>query len=333
MPALAKESQKAVCEHGRSVLYQNVPSLGERSAMAASLVSPDGSLGMVYVESSSTRASKFSVPDLDILMFAAMQMASGLDQVLRDQTDMIARKIGQNQEMSRKVQQRIAPWKLPQWPGLAVGVFSESGKNECTDFYDIVPNGQEQGMVLIGRTGSDETDSALTMAEIGSAFRIGAVHRVQPQVMLRLANWVIYGYRNEPRRISAGVLAIDPDSGEFLVSLVGEIHGWVIGDSGKVTKIGRHTDVWIGQARKSKFEGVTGKLKTRESLVLFTEGIFKLRAPDGRTFSRDQFEEYLSDSSAQPLSGVMSDLVSEIKNFTGGEAFASDMTVVMLRKL
>jgi len=330
-PEPARESSNAVVECGRAVLYQSSERLPERSAMAAPLVSPDGSIGMVYLESQSNK-QKFNVADLDTLVFLGTQMAIALDKLLREQTEQLEQIRSLDQELARKVQTRMAPWKLPQWPGLQLAVLAEQGTGQCSDFYEVVPLADKQGMILIGQTGADETDSAISMAEVCAAFRIGAVHQDMPQVLMRQINWLVSNTRTEPRRISAGMLSINPQSGKFIISLAGNIFGYLIDDTGKAVKIKEQGNQLIGEARKSKYKAAQGRLAPGQTLVLCTGGIFKLRSLRRDSFQEQQLIDLLSDSSTQPVAGILSDLADDISVFTSGKKPELDVTVLMLRK-
>jgi len=330
-PATAQASRTAVAECARAVLYQNTEMFKDHSAMAAPLVSSTGSVGMAYVESRPGR-QKFRVPDLDIFMFICTQMAVRLDRILHEQTEQVSAEHAINQRVAKNVQSRVTPWQLPQWPGLNLLVFSEPGQTECTDFYDVVAQGNRHGTVLIGQTDRTETDTALSIAQVCSAFRIGAVHMDAPQVLTRQINWVVYGSMGQPRRISMGILAIDPGSGAFQVCLVGEVHGYAVDQAGKPIKIEMHNDQLVGQARKSSYQAVQGQLQVNQTLVLCTNGIFEMTSPDGQTFREEQLVNLLADNYSQPPATTLKALVDEVSAFTAGQKPNRDVTVFVLRR-
>jgi len=330
-PPLAQECAYAVCECGRAVLYQETDKLPGRSAIAAPLVSPDGSLGMVYMESVTDRP-RFTVPDVDTLVFLGTQMAIALDKLLRAQTKRLGEMKSLDQELARKVQARMAPWQLPQWPQLRFAILSEPGTGDCTDFYDVVPMGENHATILVGHTGSSERDTAITIAEICAGFRLGAVHRDAPQVLMRMLNWMMFSTGGEPRRISAGIVSIEPESGNFVLCLAGDVNGYLVDAHGRVTKVETRNPHFVGEARKAKYDAVQGRLAPSQTLALCTRGLFKLRSAEGQSYSEEQLMDLLADIGTQASDTILGDLADDISAMLGGQKSNCDITMLILRR-
>ncbi len=330
-PATARKISFAVVECARSIFQQSLADNPERSAIASPLVSPDGSLGMIYLESQPGKP-RYTVADLDILVFICNQMALGVDRLLRLQNDQVNKFRTLDQELARKVQASTAPWQVPQWSGLQVSVLSEAGSGMTTDFYDIVPLGEEQAMVMIGQSAEGKSDTSISIAAASAAFRIGAVHRDMPQVLTRQLNWVLFTTASEPRELNLGILSINPKSGEFYICLSGMILAGLLTGSGKYTKIQTPNNPLVAQARKAKYEAVRGILKTGQTLALVTEGIFAVKSPSGETISPEHLWDVLSDSSEQVATRMMNDLIDDISAFSGTKRHEKDISVVLLKK-
>ncbi|MFA5865646.1 MAG: SpoIIE family protein phosphatase [Phycisphaerae bacterium] len=330
-PPTAQKFAFATVECACALLQPALGNNPDRSCLACPLISPDGSLGMIYLESD-PKNSPYNVADLDTLVFVCNQMALAIDLLLRRERDQMDHIRVLDQELARKVQARTAPWKLPQWPELHMAVLSEPGTQACSDFYDLLPLGDKQGMVLIGQTTTDSSDAAVCIAEMSAAFRIGAVHRDEPQVLMRQVNWLMHATAGEPRRISAGVLMIDPQSGEFCICLAGNIHAYLIADNGKIVKIKYGHNPLVGKSRKSKYEAVKGTLIEQQTLALCTDGIFSVTSDKDEPFDEKHLLDLLSDSFGQIPARILSDLADDISAFTGGKKASNDITLLLLQK-
>jgi sigma-B regulation protein RsbU (phosphoserine phosphatase) len=286
---------------------------------------------MIYLESAKGKP-RYNVADLDTLVFICNYLGMAIDRLLRMQTDQLDKMRSLDQEMSRKVQLRTAPWQLPQWPELQVAVLTEPGAGACTDFCDVLPLGEKQAMILVGQTSAGEADTAVSIAQMSSAFRIGAVHRDMPQVLLRQINWMMFSTTNEARHLSAGVVSIDVQTGEFNLCLAGNVFAYLIGSTGKAVQIKTEGNPFVGEARKSKYEAVQGKLNSDQILALCTGGVFSVESPDNRTFGEQHLLDFLSDSCDQVPARILSDLAEDINSFTGGKKPANDITLLLLRK-
>jgi serine phosphatase RsbU (regulator of sigma subunit) len=330
-PVQAERFKFATVECARALIQQSLGNDPERSCMAGPLVGPDGSLGMIYLESAKGKP-RYNVADLDTLVFICNQVAMTIDRLLRMQTNQIDKIRSLDQELARKVQARTAPWQLPQWPGLKVGALIEPGTGACTDFHDIVPLGAEYGMILIGQVSAGQPDTAIGIAEFSAAFRIGAVHRDVPQVLMRQINWVMFNSSGEPRRITGGVLGIDPVSGEFNLCLAGNVFAYLVRAEGKVVRIRTEGNPLVAESRKSKYEAAKGRLNPGQILVLCTGGLFSLASASDERFTEEHLLDFLSDNADQIPARILSDLVDDISGYTGGKKPANDITLLLLQK-
>ncbi len=330
-PGMAGKLIYATVDCARALLIQVMENNPDRSCMAVPLVSPDGSLGLIYLESEPGKP-RFNVADLDTLVFIANQVAMSIDRLLRQQTTQLDQFRTLDQELARKVQARTAPWQLPQWPELQMAVLAEPGTGICTDFYDVLPLGEKQAMVLVGQTPAGQSDTAISIAEMSAAFRIGAVHRDIPQVLMRQMNWLLYTSASEPRRLSCGVIGIDPESGEFCICLAGNVFAYLVGSGGKVFKIRTENNPLVGESRKSKYEAMKGKLGSDQILAICTGGIFSITASNGSRYTEEHLLDFLSDTYGQLPARVLGDLADDVTAFTGGKKPSDDITLLILRK-
>jgi serine phosphatase RsbU (regulator of sigma subunit) len=330
-PATAKRFSFATVECVRAILQQVLDTDPERSCMACPLAGPDGSMGMLYLESIKGKP-RYTVADLDTLVFIASRVAMVIDHLLRLQTDQIEKIRSLDQEMARKVQARTAPWQLPQWPELKLAVLTEGGSSACTDFYDVLPLGEKMGMILVGQTSAEQSDAAVSIAEFSAAFRIGAVHRDIPPVLMRQINWLLFSSSGEPRKLSAGILGIDPQSGEFCISLAGSVSAFLIGTSGKVVQLKTDNNPLVGESRKSKYEAIKGRLNVNQFLAICTNGLFSVTSPDGEKYTQEHLLDFLQDNADQIPTRIMSELVDDLSAFTGGQKPVNDVTLLLIRR-
>jgi serine phosphatase RsbU (regulator of sigma subunit) len=330
-PAAAKNFSYATVECGRALLQQIMEGDPECSCICVPIMSADGCLGMIYAETGHN-SPRFTIPELDTFMFLANQYAIVIDRILRRRTEQLDKIRTLDHELARKIQSRTSPWQLPQWPGLSVAMLAEPGEDVCTDFHDVLPLGDEQAMMLIGEVPVGQTDSGVCLAEMSAGFRVGAIHRDAPQVLMRQINWLMFSLSPEPCSISAGIVSIDTQTGEFFLCLAGSVLAFLVSGSDKVVSIRGNGNPLIGQTRKAKFEGIKAKLLPGQSLVLCTSGIFSLTSEANERFHEDQLSDLLMDGFGQTTSRVLSEITDDISSYLNGRKPQRDLTLMMLRK-
>lgn len=332
VPSSARQFSYAVVECGRGVLKQPPADAHNSSAIAAPLIGPDGSLGMIYLESRADK-SRYNVSDLDTLIYICYQMGLILDNLLRRQTEQLEKLRDIDQQFAKKLRSNIAPWQIPQWPGLQIGVLSDEGQGIPTDFYDIVPVGEELAGILVGKLPENIQDSAICIAQISSAFKIGIVHRDTPQMLMRQINWLLFCSSSEPRYVSMAIANIDPRSGEFYISTAGAVFSYLVSGLGEAKLLQTPNNPLVGQAKKAKYEMIKGVLQPDQYLVLFTPGVLNIRSLRGESITEKGILDTIADSTAPTAGGVVNELADYIRGFVGEEPPLEDTTIVIIRKL
>jgi len=331
IPPTAQRFSFATVECGRAMLQSCMEDDPERTCICCPLIGPQGSLGMVYLESNPLTI-RYNLNHLDNLFFICNHLAMAIDHLMQKEQQKSQQIRALNQELAKKVQSCIASWQVPQWPELQLAVLSEPGTGPCTDFYDIVPLGEKQAMILIGHAFSESSDTAVCIAQMISAFRIGAIHRDHLHVLMRQINWLMNATAPEPRRISTGVLAINPETGEYSYCAAGDIYAYLLGMSGKVVKIQNSPNPLVGESRKSKYETVSGKLATEQLMVLCTHGIYSVVSDQKAPFDENHLWDVLADNRDQPPARIITELAEDIGGFTGGKRTVNAVTLLVLRK-
>lgn len=331
-PSQASDMSFAVVEAGRHVL---VPDFGEqphRSALAVPLTSPDGVLGMIYCESVPNK-SRYTVSDLDFLSYLGTQVAVVLDRLLREETRQIEEVRDAGLDLARRIQSRVVPWQLPQWPGYQMAVFSESGTKRCSDFYDVAVLADKKAAILVGSVLARGTQTAVTMGEICAAFRIGAVHRDTPAVLMRELNWLI-GLRGQAEDRLAGCVTgvLDPETGTFELAGAGPICAVLIDEDGGSEEVCPNPGPVIGREKKVKYESVSSTLQPGQVLAIFTPGMEQATDKMGRQWGRQRLVRSLADAFGQAAARMLSDLADDLMQFAGRKRQDEDMSLLLIRR-
>ena len=75
------------------------------------------------------------------------------------------------------------------------------------------------------------------------------------------------------------------------------------------------------------------QLEPGDRLLLFTDGLWDGRSPDGDQFGRARLREYLSETTSLPLNEAVQGLVSLVEEHLDGVDFEDDFTIVAVERL
>ena len=101
--------------------------------------------------------------------------------------------------------------------------------------------------------------------------------------------------------------------------------------SGNVEQIPATTGMGLGVEENVRFETKRTVLGPGDRLLLYTDGISEAMDGAHRVFSERRLRAFLEQSRECPPFEMISDLVSEVRRFTGDAPQSDDITVLALR--
>jgi len=99
-------------------------------------------------------------------------------------------------------------------------------------------------------------------------------------------------------------------------------------DRGRIEKLGR-PGLLVGAFPDARFEVQEYRMDVPSSLLLFSDGLYEVPAPDGSIMGLDQFIDLLQGNGAGP-SIDLDEILNEIRRVSNGAGFADDVSILRL---
>ena len=302
------------------------------SVLAGPLAVPEGTLGMVYIDTGDT-GRHYDVRDFDFFVLLLNTFAYQLDAIFKSVARNRAAMIDGQVSVAHEIQARLTPRKLPQWEELQFGAFREPGCERAGNIYDVARLSNSTAAFMVAHTSVGGGLPGMLMAQAQTAFRLAAMHLDPPNVYLRALNWMLYdGQKDHPLECFAGV--IDPATGEVRYSLAGHLGAYIIGQRGEERRLGPDEALpALGLVKSTVYPLLSEELAPGETLVLFTPGVTTAKNRSGETFGEERFVSILGDGFAQLASSMLKDMLTDLRNFTEGGSQPDDITVLMAHRV
>ena len=332
LPEVAGVLKPRVLDRAQFMLVPIFSSDEPMSILSGPLVGPDGTLGMLYMDTGNT-GRRFDTPEMDLFVVLSHVIAAQLDAIFkiaaRNRTAMLEGEV----TVAHAIQNRLTPRKLPQWPGLQWGAFREAGVQHTGDIYDVVKLSNGHAAFVLAHTPSTGPMPSLLMAQVQTAFRFAAMHQDQPHVVLRSLNWLLYdGEKDHPLDCVVGM--IDPETGELRYSIAGTTGAYIIGARGEERPLLPDTPTpSLGMTKSASYPLLPEQLEPSETMVVYSPGVTTAKNRDEETFGEERFINILCDGFGQLASAMMKEMLTDLRNFTEGGSQPDDITVLMAHRV
>jgi len=332
LPEVGQNLKPRILDRGQFVMVPLVSVQERMSVLAGPLNGPDGTLGMIYLDTGDS-GRRFDARDLDFLSVLANVFAYQLDAVFKALARNKAAMIEGQVSVAHEIQARITPRKLPQTDELQFGAFRETGRERTGDIYDVVRLASNKVAVMVAQTPASGAMPSMLMAQAQTAFRIAAMHQDGPQVFLRSLNWLLYdGQRDHSLQCFAGV--IDPVTGQLQYSMAGHVGAFMVGARGEDRSLApQDLPPELSLNKAAVYPLLTEQIEPGETLVLFTSGVTTAQNRKGETFGEERFVNILCDGFGQLASATLKEMLTDLRSFTEGGTQPDDITVLLAHRV
>lgn len=331
LPETGESLKPRVLDRGQFIALSQGDEAGLSSVLTGPLAGPDGTLGMVFLDSGDT-GRRYGEEELDGFIMLMTAIAGQLDAIFNQQAKTRAAMLEGQVAVAHAIQTRLTPRMLPQWEQLQFGAFRELGRERTSDHYDVVriPNGMAG--VLVAHTTAIGPLPGMVMSQVQAAFRMATMYKAGPQVFLRSVNALSYdGERDHP--LDCFMAIIDPDSGEMRWSVAGNVGAYIISNRGEERPLAPPTpNPSIAHDKATVYEQYGEKLGDGETLVIFTPGVVTAKNSKGEVFGEERFVNIIADGFGQLASATLKEMLHDLRQFTEGGAQPDDITVMLAHR-
>jgi phosphoserine phosphatase RsbU/P len=305
---------------------------GIQSLLAAPLLDPDGSLGMIVL-TSRVQTRQFTEEDLELLVSLASVAALRIRNVALAEEAAERRRLEEELALARRIQVAALPRSLPEVPGYEIRAGSLPSRRVSGDYYAVQTrrDGREC-LLMIADVAGKGLPAALLVAVL-EALSTGPIHAGLPpeEICGELAR-LLYA-RTPPEKYATAFLAVlEPAAGILRYVNAGHNPGLLLRRSGAVELLAA-TGTPLGLLPASRYQAAEVTLAGGDLLFLYTDGITEAADAEGGEFGLPRLVEACIRHRGDSLEGLAGGIERDLERFVLGLPCADDRTVVLLRRL
>jgi phosphoserine phosphatase RsbU/P len=305
---------------------------GIRSLVAAPLLDPDGTLGLIVLESR-LQARQFTEEDLELLVSLASVAALHLRNFALSLEAAERRRLDEELALARRIQMALLPSSVPETPGWALHGGNIPSRGVSGDYYEVVEraDGREIVLMIADVSGKGMAASLLTVSL--QALSTGPIEDGLPpeEICARLSR-LLYR-RTPPEKYATAFLGVlEPSTGLLRYTNAGHNPPLVVRAAGRVEELAP-TGVPLGLLPGARYGAGEATLSPGDTLVLYTDGLVEASDPDGEEYGLARLREVCLRHRGLPCRSLAEALEEDLEAFVKGTPFADDRTIVLARRL
>lgn len=233
-------------------------------------------------------------------------------------------------QVARNVQQSLFPERFPDIPGFEVAGAIFPTDETAGDYFDFIPMSHGCVGIVIGDVTGHGLGPALLMAEVRAYLRVlGATYR-EPGTILTLANRYLAADLADYRFVTLFFGCLDPSEKSLTYAAAGHA-GYLMKSSGTRIQLSA-TGLPLGLSRDSQIQTHAAiRLETGDLLAVLTDGFHeaqdKSRVLFGMNRVLDIIREYKDESCARIIGRVH----EHVLQYSAGQRPRDDMSAVILK--
>ncbi|MEJ2368890.1 MAG: SpoIIE family protein phosphatase [Acidobacteriota bacterium] len=304
---------------------------GVRSLVAAPLLGPEGSLGMIAL-SSSAASRTFTEEDMELLVSLASVAALRLRNISLAAQAAERERLAAEVALARRIQLAILPDRLPEIETLEMYGQSIPSRVTSGDFYKAFSRADGHQCVLFLADVSGKGLPAALVTGALEALSAGPLETgLGPAETFNRISQRLFE-RTPPEKYATAFLAVvDTASGEISYANAGHNAALVLREPGGEEWLGA-TGTPLGLLPGMEYGGNTVMLAPGDTLILYTDGITEASDAEDNEFGRDRMAGVFAKHRRKSLKDWAEALEKELLAFTGGTPFADDRTLLMVRR-
>jgi len=299
-----------------------------KSLLAVPLISREKLIGVAEVLNPEKKDC-FTEYDVEIFEAFCKQVAIAIENARYHKETVEKEKLNQQLELASDIQRSFLPPPEPDTTGKKYKLRAKNipAAHIGGDLYDFIELSSGKLGILIGDVSGKGVSAALYMAKLISDFRFTAQLIDTPGETLTALNSILAKSEKSGMFLTATYIILEPETGLVDFSIAGHPPFlWV--SEGEVIKVEEGAGPPLGILLKNKYEYETLQLKSNDTLIFLTDGIYEAKNLKGNRYGYNKVVELVKSISAS--SGFSEEIIKSLYEFTKDAPQSDDITLIEL---
>jgi sigma-B regulation protein RsbU (phosphoserine phosphatase) len=239
-------------------------------------------------------------------------------------------------KVAREIQMSIVPKMFPPFPDRTefdIYAILEPAKEVGGDFYDFFFLDDDHLCLTIGDVSGKGVPASLFMAVTKTLIKAEASRASEPDQILSIVNDKLCLDNDSGMFVTVFLGVLNVRSGVFNYSNGGHNPPYFVRSGGDVEPLPKTEGIALGVMEEIPYGRNTIKIRTGDTLLLYTDGVTEAADKDYKLFDEERLEEVLRHAGSDEPKNLGLHLLDEIRKFANGAEQSDDITILALKYL
>jgi len=282
-----------------------------------------------------SRIGNMPFDDTDQLLLDALakQVYASLENRYLHKETLEKQRIEQEMSVAATIQQKIIPIALPVIKGYDLAGINIPSKSVGGDYFDCLPISKRKYILVVADVTGKGVPAALLVSSFHSYLSAYSEGSFTLSKLATRLNKVLYRESTDDKFITAFIVILRPELGEIEYINAGHNPAYVYSRGMPIREL-KGSGLPLGMFPDSEYSSERITLRRGERLLLYTDGVTEAQNEGGKFFEQKYpLDKYFSKHQHLATKEFISNLVKDIKAFTGSAPQNDDITAMSLWRL
>ncbi len=283
-------------------------------------------LGVLYLDS--RRPAAFTRMERRFLDWLAFEVATTLDNARLVHKEQERRRLEQELDIARHIQQALLPKDFQHFPHFQVTGINQPCLAVGGDYFDLMELSSGRIAFVIADVSGKGLGAALVTAVLQGTFSAMTLGQDPGNVFAHVNRFICA--HSELERHATLFFGVLDTAGQLEFISAGHLPALLV-HAGRVESVFPAKCLPLGLFLQAEFKTSSSALEPGDTLVLFTDGITEAMNPREEQFGIERLQEVVRRHASAPVEQLQAAILAAVEEFTSGAYQADDVTLFIIR--
>lgn len=279
-----------------------------------------------------TEQEDYAPEELSLLTTLAPQVALASENLRLIEENVEKRRLEEQMQMARRIQEGFLPQVLPPTPGLEIATHNRFSLDVAGDYFDVMSLPDGESLIAIADVSGKGAGAALLMANLQASLRMAVDVGIPLTRSIAQVNNLIF--RNTPpeQYITFVAVLFDPRTSKLRFVNAGHNPPQLVRAAGEVIEL-PPTGLILGAIPDVPYEEDCVEFNSGDVLVLYTDGVSEAMNDDEEEYGEDRIKQLATQLRFESPARIVQEFEIDVERFCGRIPMEDDSTMVVIKRM
>lgn len=278
-----------------------------------------------------TEQEDYAPEEISLLSTLAPQVALASENLRLIEENVVKRRLEEQMQMARRIQEGFLPRVLPHTPGLEIATHNRFSLDVAGDYFDVLQLPDGESLIAIADVSGKGAGAALLMANLQASLRTAVEVGIPLARAVAQVNNLIF--RNTPpeQYITFVAVLYDPRTSKLRFVNAGHNPPQLIRANGETEEL-QPTGIILGAIADMPYEEESVNFRTGDVLVLYTDGVSEAMNDAEEEYGEQRINQLAIHLRAESAKTIVDEIEADVVRFCGRVPMEDDSTMVIVKR-